>query len=112
MCAGRPSRVCDDEPLLPSSLPICWRNLPSGVNFRIWSPSLLPPSQTLPSRSTWMPCSFFTHGWPAVGAAPGGEQIAVGIELQHRRRGLAALGLRRIGLRALLVVEQRGRAGG
>ena len=37
-----------------------------------------------------------THGWPALGAAPGGEQIAVGIELQHRRRGLAALGLGRV----------------
>ena len=61
MCAGRPSRVCDAEPLVPSSLPICWRNFPSGVNFRIWSPSLLPPSQTLPSRSTWMPCSFLTQ---------------------------------------------------
>ena len=67
MCAGRPSRVFDVEPLVPSSLPICWRNLPSAVNFRIWSPSLLPPSQTLPSRSTWMPCSFFIQAGPGPG---------------------------------------------
>src|SRR4029078_12191072 len=44
-----------------------------------------------------------------VGAAPGGEQIAFGIEPQYPRRGLAAFGLGRIFLRALLIVEQRRR---
>src|SRR5712671_2106572 len=90
MCAGRPSLVCDDEPLLPSSWPICWRNFPAGVNFKIWSPSLLPPSQTLPSRSTWMPCSFLTHGWPAVAPPqeasrlPSGSNFKTGgADLQH-----------------------------
>ena len=51
-------RVALEPPAAPG-LPICSRNLPSGVNFRIWWSSLpLPASQTLPSRSTWMPCSF------------------------------------------------------
>ena len=43
------------------------------------------------------------------GAAPGGEQIALGIEFQNRRRGFAALGFRRIGLRTLLIIKQGGR---
>ena len=47
------------EPPVEPLFPICCRNLPSGVNLRIWwSVLLFPASQTLPSTSTKMPCSL------------------------------------------------------
>jgi hypothetical protein len=42
-------------------------------------------------------------------AAPGCEQVAVGVELQYRRSGSAAFGGGRIFLRALFVVDKRPR---
>ena len=88
MCAGRPSRVVEFEPLVPSSLPTCWMNLPSGENCRIWSPSLLPPTQTLPAASTWMPCSFFTQlpdaGPHEASRLPSASNLSTaGADLQH-----------------------------
>ena len=55
---AEPRSVLFEPPVAPG-LPICRRNLPSCVNFRIcWSLGPLPASQTLPCRSTWMPCSL------------------------------------------------------
>jgi hypothetical protein len=44
-----------------------------------------------------------------AGAAPGAQQIAVGIELEHRRRGHAAFRARRGERCTLLVVGERAR---
>ena len=40
-------------------------------------------------------------------SSPGGQEISLGIKLQHRWRGLAAFGCRRILHRALFVINQR-----
>ena len=47
--------------------------------------------------------------WPFVagtGSAPAAQELAVGRELQHRRRGLAAACFGRVLLRTLFVVDQ------
>ena len=109
MCAGRLSRAVSPErgPLVPSSLPIWLMNFPSGVKCRIWSPSLLPPTQTVPSLSTCRPCSFCHPLVAVTRAAPVAQQIAVDVELHDGRCRLAAFGLGRVLLRSLLVVHQR-----
>src|SRR5687768_514299 len=62
MCAGRPSCWVLFEPCDLPGKPICWRNAPAGVSFRIWLSSLpLPAIQTFPSASMVMPCSTFGH---------------------------------------------------
>src|SRR5438045_9793052 len=96
MCAGRLSRAVSFErgPLVPSSLPTWRMNLPSGVNCRIWSPSLLPPTQTLPSLSICIPCSFLTQFCSAFGPPQWRKQVSLRVEfhdggaaLQHLYSG-------------------------
>ena len=57
----RRSRV-SSLPLFFPAWPICIRNLPSRVNFRIWLSSFaLPESHTLSLSSTKIPCSVLNH---------------------------------------------------
>ena len=72
--AGSRCRHCRS---LALALPICSTSLPSCVNFTSWSSptcfrpgsaraaQLLPPTQTKPLWSIWMPCSRCGHSKPA-----------------------------------------------
>ena len=73
-------------PELRARPPICSSSSPSGVNFSSMSsdsgPALLPPTQTLPSGSTWMPCSFAGPVVPVGRSAPGADERPVLLERQ------------------------------
>ena len=108
MWAGRPSRVVSVLFVCGPGLPICSTNLPSRRELE--DVTVLLAVRREPDEALVVDVDAVLVLRPVVAlarAAPGLDEIALRVELHHRRGGLAALRARRVEGRGLLVVGQR-----